>query len=64
MKTYLKNFGVALVVLGAILLTLTMLVPAMADLADSNFYTIGCFVLIVIGLIAHILINKYYDAEG
>ncbi len=54
----MKNLGISLIILGAILLVLTMVVPPMADLADQNWYTIGSLVLIIGGLIAHIMINK------
>ena len=53
----MKNLGIILIILGAILLVLTV-VPAMADLADQNWYTVGSLILIISGLIAHIFINK------
>ncbi len=53
----MKNLGLILIVLGALLLVLTV-VPFMADMADQNWYTIGSLVLIIVGLIAHIVINK------
>ncbi len=59
MKNVLKNLGLALVVLGALLLVLTMLVPAMADMADQNWYTLGSLILIIVGLLAHIFFNKH-----
>lgn len=58
MKKFLKFLGVALVIVGAILLILPMIVASMADLADHNWYTVGSFCLIVIGLLSHIIINK------
>ena len=54
----MKNLGIILIIIGALALILTMVVPPMADLADQNWYTIGGFVLIFAGLIAHIVINK------
>ncbi len=59
MEKVLKNLGLALVILGAVLLSLTMLVPAMADLADENWYTFGSMIMIVVGLLAHINFNKH-----
>lgn len=57
----MKNLGVILVILGAALLIICALpVPALSDLADNNIYTVGSFVLIIIGLIAHIVLNKIY----
>ena len=53
----MKNLGIILIVIGAFLLVLTV-VPFMADFADQNWYTVGSLILIVIGLIAHIIINK------
>ena len=38
---------------------LPMLVSAMADLVDYNWYTVGNIALIIIGLILHILMNKH-----
>ena len=54
----MKNLGIILIIIGAILLVLTTVLPFMADLADQNWYTIGSLVLIIAGLIAHIVINK------
>lgn len=54
----MKNLGIILIVVGALLLICCSAVPALADLADQNWYTVGSFVLIIIGLLAHIIINK------
>lgn len=54
----MKNLGIILIVVGALLLVCCAAVPPMADLADQNWYTVGSFVLIIIGLLAHIFINK------
>ena len=51
MKKYL---GIILIVLGALMLTISYFV----DLVDYNDYNAGAFLLIVIGLIAHIQITK------
>ena len=51
MKKYL---GIILIVLGALMLTISYFV----DLVDYNGYNAGAFLLIVIGLIAHIQITK------
>ena len=58
MNKYLKFLGIALIILGAILLVLPMIVIPMADLADHNWYTVGNLGLIIVGLISHITINK------
>lgn len=55
----MKNLGICAIILGALLLVLTMVVPAMADLADQNWYTISSLVLIIVGFFAHIFLNKY-----
>lgn len=55
----MKNLGICAIILGALLLVLTMAVPAMADLADQNWYTIGSLVLIIVGFFAHLFLNKY-----
>ena len=54
----MKNLGIILIIIGALALVLSAVVPFMADLADQNWYTIGSVVLIIAGLISHILINK------
>ena len=58
MNKYLKFLGIALIILGAILLILPMIITPMADLVDHNWYTVGNLVLIIIGLISHIVLNK------
>ena len=59
MEKVLKHLGLALIILGALLLILPMLVSGMADLVDYNWYTVGNIALIIIGLILHILMNKH-----
>ena len=59
MEKVLKHLGLALIILGALLLILPMLVSAMADLVDYNWSTVGNIALIIIGLILHILMNKH-----
>jgi hypothetical protein len=54
----MKNLGLILIIIGAVLLVLTTVLPFMADLADQNWYTIGSLVIIIAGLICHIVINK------
>ena len=63
MNPFLKNLGVILIVLGALLSILGTAVPAMGDLLDQNVYTVGSAVLVVVGLLAHILFNKYLPLE-
>lgn len=63
MNTFLKNLGVVLIVLGALLSILGTAVPAMGDMLDQNWYTTGSAVLVVVGLLAHILLNKYLPLE-
>ena len=58
MNKYLKFLGIALIILGAILLVLPMLITPMADLVDYNWYTVGNLALIIIGLVLHITLNK------
>jgi len=54
----MKNLGIILIIVGALLMILCTVLPFMSDLADENWYTVGSFVLIIIGLLAHIIINK------
>ena len=58
MNKYLKFLGIALLILGAILLVLPMLITPLADLVDYNWYTVGNLALIIFGLILHITLNK------
>lgn len=58
MEKLLKSLGIALVILGAVLLILPMLLASMADLADENWYTFGGLILIIAGVIVHIIMNK------
>lgn len=59
MEKFLKNLGLGMILLGAILLVLATLVPAMADMLDENWYTATSLVLVIFGLLAHIILNKY-----
>ena len=54
----MKNLGIILIVVGALLLILCSLIPIMGDLADQNWYTWGSFFLIIAGLLTHIFLNK------
>jgi hypothetical protein len=54
----MKHLGIILVIIGALLLVLSAVVPPMADLADQNWFTWGNVFLIIVGIIAHIIINK------
>ncbi|MDO4822910.1 MAG: hypothetical protein Q4A08_01910 [Bacteroidales bacterium] len=64
MGNNIKNYyGIALVVLGAVLLILGMLVIPMRDLLDQNLYTIGSLVLIIGGIIYHVIYNKKHLPE-
>ncbi len=58
----MKNLGIILIVVGALLLILCALVPFMSDMADQNWYTWGSFILIIIGLLTHIFMNKKVEA--
>ncbi len=59
----LNYVGVFMVCLGAILMILATFVPAMNDLCDQNWYTMGSLVLILLGVVAHVVINKYVTKE-
>lgn len=61
----IKNYvGAILALLGAVLMILATFVPAMGDLCDQNWYTVGSFVLIIGGIFAHVFINKYFSEEA
>lgn len=53
-----KNLGIALVVLGAVLLILATVIPPLSDLLDINIYTAGSAFLVIVGIIVHIWMNK------
>ncbi|MBQ0046495.1 MAG: hypothetical protein KBT33_03165 [Prevotellaceae bacterium] len=54
----MKNLGIILIIVGALMLILCALVPFMADMADQNWYTWGGVFVIIAGLITHIVVNK------
>ncbi len=58
MGKVLKNLGIAMIILGALLMILATTITAMGDMLDQNWYTCGSLVLIVVGLIVHIMANK------
>ncbi len=61
----IKNYvGVILVLIGGLLMILAMLVPAMQDLCDQNWYTGGSMCLIVIGIIWHVVQNKFFSKDA
>ena len=62
-KNILNYVGVIMVLLGAVLMILAMFVAPMADLSDQNWYTVGSLVLIILGIIAHVCINKFLNKE-
>ena len=62
-KNILNYVGVIMVMLGAVLLIAAMFIPAMYDCCDQNIYTAGSFVLIFLGIVAHVVINKYLNKE-
>lgn len=58
MKNLLKNLGVILVIIGAIIL-IAVFFSGTAAINDNTILG-GSVVLIVIGLILHIILNKKY----
>ena len=52
-----------MVLLGAVLMILAMFVAPMSDLSDQNWYTVGSLLLIILGIVAHVCINKYLSKE-
>lgn len=58
MKNLLKNLGVILVIIGAIILIAVFFTGSAA--INDNAVLGGSIVLIVIGLILHIILNKKY----
>lgn len=62
-KNILNYVGVIMVLLGAVLMILAMFVAPMSDLSDQNWYTVGSLSLIILGIVAHVCINKYLSKE-
>lgn len=62
-KNILNYVGVIMVLVGAVLMILAMFVAPMGDLCDQNWYTLGSLILIILGIIAHVVINKYFTKE-
>lgn len=56
-NVFLKNLGLLLIVIGAILLILSYAL----GWVDNNLVNGGAFLLMIIGLIAHIILNKRYQ---
>lgn len=54
MNTLLKNLGILIIVIGAVIL----LISFVANLVDYNWLNGGALLLMVIGLIIHIIMNK------
>lgn len=54
----MKNIGTILTLIGAIMLVLPTLVNSMSELVDYNSYTITAALLVVVGIIVHIILNK------
>ena len=64
-KSILNYLGAILALIGGLAMILCTAVPALSDLCDQNWYTTGIGGgLIVIGLFAHIFINKYVSEES
>lgn len=57
----LKNLGIGLIVLSAILSLVAIFF--VGDLLDEPLFTWGCAALVVIGLITHIILNKELPLE-
>ena len=54
MNTLLKNLGILIIVIVAVIL----LISFVANLVDYNWLNGGALLLMVIGLIIHIIMNK------
>jgi hypothetical protein len=62
MTALLKNLGVLIIVIAALLLILASLnVAGLGEMLDQNLYTWGCVGALVVGLILHIWMNKKYQ---
>lgn len=55
----MKYLGILLIVLGAIALVVSYFT---GTLVDFNWFNVGSFLLMVLGLVAHILLNKHAKA--
>lgn len=64
MGNNIKNYyGIIAVIFGAVLLVLGMVIPPMRDLLDHNWFTLGCIVIIIAGIIFHVMYNKKHMPE-
>lgn len=57
MNTFLKNLGLILVVIGAIILIVCFLTGNV----NENLPLVGSAALIIVGIITHIVLNKRID---
>lgn len=55
MNNFLKNLGIILIVVGAVMLIASFYV---SGLSSQNGYTATALVICIIGLVAHIVLNK------
>ena len=61
----MKNLGLIAIMVGAVMMIAGMLgdplgIEPLSDLCDFNAYTLGALVLIIVGFVAHIVLNKKY----
>jgi len=55
----LKNIGIILAIIGAVMLILPAVVSSCSSLVDYNIYTVTATVLVVAGIVLHITMHKY-----
>jgi len=60
----MKNIGLILTFIGAVMLIVPTVVPSCSTFVDYNAYTITAAGLVLVGIIAHIILNKILPLDG
>lgn len=55
----MKNIGLLITLIGAVMLIVPTVVSSCSTFVDYNAYTVSAAALVVIGILAHIILNKF-----
>lgn len=60
----MKNIGLLLTLIGAVMLIVPTVINSCSTLVDYNAYTVSAAALVVIGILVHIILNKFLPLDG
>lgn len=60
----MKNIGLLITFIGAVMLIVPAVIPSCSTFVDYNAYTVSAAALVVVGIIAHIILNKFLPLDG